>query len=228
VDVSVRLGDAWKRAYPEASVGILALNGVENPPEHAALAEHVQRIEDDIRTRWSGATRSDLLQLPELEAYRRYYRRFDKTYHVQLQLESVALKGRKLRANGSLVLAMFAAELQDLLLTAGHDLAAVSGELTVDMAIGGERYTGLGGRDLALQPGDMYICDEAGVLSSILYGPDDRTQIRPTTRQAVFCVYGPAGIEPDAMARHLDEIASNARLIAPGATVIHQQVYTAG
>jgi DNA/RNA-binding domain of Phe-tRNA-synthetase-like protein len=227
VDVRVQLAEAWRSAYPEASVGVLALDGVENPPEHVALAEHVQRIEDKIRTRWSGATRADLLRLPELEAYRRYYRRFDKTYHVQLQLESVALKGRKLRGNGSLVLAMFAAELHNLLLTAGHDLTAVEGELGVEVAAGGEQYTGLGGRELALQPGDMYIRDQAGILSSILYGPDDRTQLRPTTRQAVFCVYGPEGIEPDAVARHLDKIVINARLIAPGATVIHQQVYPA-
>ena len=227
MDVQVRLADAWQRDYPGASVGVLALDGVENPPEHAALAEHVQRIEDELRARWSGATRADLVRVPELEAYRRYYRRFDKTYHVQLQLESVALKGRKLRGNGSLVLAMFAAELHGLLLTAGHDQATVHGALTVDVVAAGERYTGLGGREHTLQPGDMYIHDEAGILSSILYGPDDRTPIRPTTRRALFCVYAPAGIERDAVARHLDEIASNARLIAPGVAVIHSQVYTA-
>jgi DNA/RNA-binding domain of Phe-tRNA-synthetase-like protein len=227
VDVQVRIADAWRSAYPEASVGILALDGVENPPEHPRLAEHVLRVEDELHTRWAGATRADLLKLPELEAYRRYYRRFDKTYHVQLQLESVALKGRRLRGNGSLVLAMFAAELHNLLLTAGHDLATAEGALTVDVAAGGEPYTGLAGRDLALQPGDMFIRDEAGILSSILYGPDDRTQIRPATRQAIFCVYAPAGIEPDAVARHLDEIASNARLIAPDVSVAYQQVYVA-
>jgi DNA/RNA-binding domain of Phe-tRNA-synthetase-like protein len=225
--MEVHLTDAWRRAYPDASVGVLELDGVENPPEHAALAERVQQIEDELRERWAGATRADLLQLPELEAYRRYYRRFDKTYHVQLQLESVALKGRKLRGNGSLVLAMFAAELRDLVLTAGHDRSTVVGALTVDVAAGDETYIGLGGREISMQPDDMYIRDQAGILSSIVYGPDDRTQIRPSTRQAVFCVYAPPGIAPEAVRRHLDRIASHARLIAPTASISQRQVYSA-
>ena len=194
--MKVQIADGWRTAYPGASIGILALDGVENPPEHAALAEHVRQVEADLRSQWAGKTRADLNQLPEFEAYRAYYRRFDKTYHVQLQFESVVLKGRPLRSNGSLVLAMFAAELQDRLLTAGHDLVTIEGSLTVDVATGGEQYVGIGVRDQTMQPGDMYIHDEAGIISSVLYGPDHRTRITPETRQAVFCVYAPAGVSP--------------------------------
>jgi DNA/RNA-binding domain of Phe-tRNA-synthetase-like protein len=225
--VDVRIADDWRKAYPGASIGILAMDDVENPPQHPALAEHVRQVEDDLRRRWAGATRAELNELPEFEAYRRYYRRFGKTYHVQLQLESVALKGKPLRSNGSLVLAMFAAELRNRLLTAGHDLAAIRAPVSVDVARGGERYAGLGGRDLTLQPADMYIHDDAGVLSSVLYGPDDRTQITPDTRQALFCVYAPAGIPPEVVESHLADLASGARLIAPHASTTRQQVYAA-
>jgi hypothetical protein len=72
----------------------------------------------------------------------------------------------------------------------------------------------------------MHIRDEAGVLSSVLYGPDDRTRITPGTRRALFCVYAPAGIAPAAVERHLADIARAARLIAPHASVSLQQVYT--
>ena len=226
--MELQVADGWRQAYPGASVGVLALDGVENPPEHAALAEHVHQVEADLRSRWDGKTRADLNQLPEFEAYRGYYRRFDKTYHVQLQFESVVLKGRPLRSNGSLVLAMFAAELNNRLLTAGHDLAMIEGDLAVDVARGGERYVGIGGRDQMMQPGDMYIHDHVGVISSVLYGPDDRTRIVPNTRQALFCVYAPTGVPPEAVDRHLSEIASNVRLVAPEASITHQQVYTAG
>jgi DNA/RNA-binding domain of Phe-tRNA-synthetase-like protein len=206
---------------------MLVPDGVENPPEHAALAAHVKAVERELRDRWAGATRADLSQLPEFEAYRTYYRRFEKTYHVQLQLESVVLKGKPIRSNGSLVLAMFAAELRNRLLTAGHDVAAIEGGISIDVAAGGERYVGIGGRDLTMQAGDMYIRDDAGIISSVLYGPDDRTRITLTTRQALFCVYAPAGIQPRAVEAHLVEIASNVRLIAPRATVVQQQVSTA-
>ena len=225
--MDVRIGDGWRTAYPEASIGILVLDGVENPPEHPALAEHVRQVEAELRGQWAGKTRADLNLLPEFEAYRGYYRRFDKTYHVQLQFESVVLKGRPLRSNGSLVLAMFAAELQNRLLTAGHDLAMIEGGLSVDVARGGERYVGIGGREQTMQPGDMYIHDHVGVISSVLYGPDDRTRIVPSTRQAVFCVYAPAGIEPQTVEHHLAEIANNVRLVAPEAAIVQQQVYVA-
>ncbi len=226
--MEMHIADRWRTAYPGASIGILALDGVENPPEHPALTEHVHRVEDELRRRWAGATRADLNQLPEFEPYRGYYRRFDKTYHVQLQFESVVLKGKPLRSRGSLVLAMFAAELRNRLLTAGHDLATIAGGVSIAVAQGGERYVGLGGRDLTMQPGDMYIRDDAGIISSVLYGPDDRTQLTPSTRRALFCVYAPAGIRPEAVESHLADIAGNVRLVAPEASVIQQQVYATG
>ena len=97
----------------------------------------------------------------------------------------------------------------------------------IDVADGGQRYLGIGGQELALQPGDMYIRDEAGILSSVLYGPDDRSKITPGTRQALFCVYAPPGIPPEAVASHLADIAGNVRLVAPQAAVTEQRVYTA-
>ncbi len=226
--MDVHISDAFRSTYPGASVGVLAMDGVENPPEHPALAEHVRRVEESLRRRWAGATRADLVQLPELEAYRAYFKRFGKTYHVQLQLESVALKGKPLRAGSSLVLAMFASELNSRLLTAGHDLSKVEGGITVDVARGGEAYVGIGGRELALQPGDRYIRDEAGILSSVIYGPDDRTRLAPTTQGALFTTYAPAGIAPEAVAGHLADIASGVRLVAPRAEIIHRQVHEAG
>lgn len=230
--MSISITDGWRKGYPQASIGILAMDHVENPPEHSALAEHVHRVQEDLRGRWAGATRAELNQLSEFEAYRSYYRRFDKTYPVQLQFESIVLKGKPLRSNGSLVLAMFAAELRNRLLTAGHDLATIEGGISgvcvdvADAAQGGRRYVGIGGRDLALQPGDMYMHDEAGIISSVLYGPDERTQITQNTRRVLFCVYAPPGIPPEAVERHLADIASNVRLVAPQSFLIQQQVYT--
>ena len=62
----------------------------------------------------------------------------------------------------------------------------------------------------------------------MLLGPDERTRITPATRQALFYLCAPAGIPPEAVERHLADITSNVRLVAPGAAVIQQQVYAAG
>src|SRR5215212_6703942 len=98
--VDIHLADNWRQVYLQASIGILAMDNVANPPEHAALDEHAYQVEADLRSQWAGATRADVNRLPEFEAYRSYYRRFNKTYPVQLQFESVVFKGKALRSNG--------------------------------------------------------------------------------------------------------------------------------
>lgn len=63
----------------------------------------------------------------------------------------------------------------------------------------------------------MYIRDGDGVISSIIYGPDRRTQITPDTRNVVFTVYAPPGVGAEAVQAHLRNLEANVRLIAPEA-----------
>jgi DNA/RNA-binding domain of Phe-tRNA-synthetase-like protein len=214
--------------YPEATAGILAMKNVANPQHHAGLDAHKEELERDLRARYEGDDRARLKQLPVLQAYSRYYKQFKKTYHVQLQLESVVLKGKSLPRVAALVEAMFMAELENLLLTAGHDLDVVQPPVRIDVADGSETYVRLNGTEQELKAGDMFIADTEGVLSSILYGPDQRTQIRPDTQRVLFTVYGAPGIEAQTMREHLEDIRDNVLLIAPGAEVEKLEVYGGG
>jgi len=221
------LTTAWRDAYPGATIGILAMHGVANPAQHTALDARKGALERELRERYAGYDRKALRALPVLQAYAAYYRRFKKTYHVQLQLESVAFKGRSLPRVAALVEAMFMAELNSQLLTAGHDLDRVVEPVRIDVAVGDERYTRIDGQEQQLKAGDMYIADAEGVLSSIIYGPDRRTQIRADTQRALFTVYAPEGIAPSAVRAHLQEIRDHALLIAPQAEVKQLAVYCA-
>ncbi|MDQ2691591.1 MAG: phenylalanine--tRNA ligase beta subunit-related protein, partial [Chloroflexota bacterium] len=162
---------------------------------------------------------------PVLRAYNDYYRRFKKTYHIQLQLESIVLKGKSIPSVAALVEAMFMAEMQDMLLTAGHDLDVLRPPLSLDVATGSERYTLLRGEEQTLKAGDMIISDQEGVISSIIYGPDRRTQITPETRNVLFTVYAPPGIGEQAVSAHLDHLKDNVMLFAPQAQVELSTVY---
>lgn len=210
---------AWTAAYPGACVGALRMTGVRNPDSDAALEALLDETAAGIRDRYAGMDRSHLLARPEFAAYATYYRRFDKTYHVLLQLESVAFKGKPLRARGALVAAMFRAELETGLLTAGHDADLLVGGLTVDVVAAPERYIGIGGRAIEAAPGDMCIRDDDGILSSIVYGPDDRTRLREETLAAIFTTYAPAGIGAEAVVRHLEAVALGVRVVAPDAVI---------
>jgi DNA/RNA-binding domain of Phe-tRNA-synthetase-like protein len=212
------------QTYPGAHAGVLAVRGAANPKKHAGLDEHKAELEQALRQRFAGKSREDLRALPSIGPYETYYGRFKKTYHVLLQLESVVLKGKPLPGVAALVEAMFMAELENQLLTAGHDLTAVQGTVRLGIATGEERYMLLNGQEQALRTGDMFMADGLGVISSILYGPDQRTRLTPNTHQALFAVYAPPGIQLEAVRNHLETILDNLRVIAPAVEVIALEV----
>jgi DNA/RNA-binding domain of Phe-tRNA-synthetase-like protein len=222
------VSEEWKTAYPGAAVGVLAMRNVVNPERHAALDKRKEEIENQLRSRFSGYDRAALKALPTIQAYNNYYKQFKKSYHVQLQLESVALKGKSIPRVAALVEAMFMAELKNLLLTAGHDLEAVQRPVKIDVAEGSERYIRLNGQEQELKPGDMMIADAQGVISSVIYGPDRRTRITSETRQALFTVYAPPGIGEQAVYDHLRDIQANVLVVAPEADVELLEVYGTG
>lgn len=226
-DMQFVVSDGWRVAFPGAAAGILVMHGVANPPHHPAVTEHIRKVEEAVRARFRGVEPGSLAALPVLQAYQAHYGKFRKNYHVRLQLESVVYKGKPLASNGALVEAMFAAEINNLFLTAGHDLNALVGPVTLAVSRGGEPYTGISGQERVLKAGDMMMHDEMGIISNVIYGPDHRTRLTPDTHEVLFTVYAPAGIEVSAVRQHLEEIAANVQLITPTAAVDALDVYSA-
>jgi DNA/RNA-binding domain of Phe-tRNA-synthetase-like protein len=114
---------------------------------------------------------------------------------------------------------MFMSEMDGLLLTAGHDLDSISLPMTLSVASGDETYTLLRGDIQTAKVGDMLIADSKGVISSIIYGPDQRTQITPGTCNVVFTVYAPDGIEETTVDKHLHSLMESVQIIEPQARV---------
>jgi DNA/RNA-binding domain of Phe-tRNA-synthetase-like protein len=216
---------AWKSTYPEARAGVLVMRAVSNPAHDPALETQKASLEEQLRAQFSSQDRAAIAGHPILRAYAEYYRQFKKTYHIQLQLESIVLKGKSIPSVAVLVEAVFMAEMKDLLLTAGHDLDTLHLPLTLDVATGNETYTLLRGEEQMLKTGDMMISDQVGVISSIVYGPDQRTQITPETSNVIFTVYAPPGIKEESVIEHLQHIKENVMIFAPQAQVESLRVY---
>ena len=209
----------WKATYPGSVVGALAMRRVANPENSPSLDARKEELEARLRGQYPIPTRSELKSHPSLRPYAEYYKRFGKTYHVQLQLESVVLKGRGIPRVAALVEAMFMAELSNLILTAGHDLDSVHGQVCVDVAAGGESYVTLGGQTRAMKPSDMFIFDDEGILSCVIYGPAQRARIAPATTRVLFTAYAPPGIGVEKVQDHLSDLKANVLTIAPDAEV---------
>ena len=214
-----------KTIYPEALLGILAIRNVCNPNQHEELNRCKLDLENNLREKYVGLDKAYLKNMEPIKTYGDYYKRFKKTYHVLLQLESIVFKNKSIPKVASLVEAMFMAELKNLLLTAGHDLDAIDLPIKLEVSSGGEKYIQLNGQEKELIPNDMMVSDLQGITSSIIYGPDKRTQIKPDTRNVLFVVYAPPGIEKPKILQHLQDIQNYVHIIAPKSEVELLKVY---
>ena len=219
------VSNEWKTTFPEAHVGVLALRGVTNPASHPDLERHKEELVQELRAHYGGMDRSQLENLPVLKAYADYYKRFKKTYHVQLQLESILHRGKSIPSVAGLVEAMFMAEVKDQLLTAGHDLDSLQLPLRLEATRGEEIYTLLRGESQQVKAGDMMILDGKGIISNIIYGPDQRSQIKLSTRNVIYTTYAPPGIYKLAVEDHLRDIEHYVRLFSPEAKTELLQVF---
>lgn len=216
----------WKSAFLGAHVGVLAMREVTNPVHHVELERLKAELEAGLREQFKGQDRTALSSHPVLQVYGEYYKRFKKTYHVQLQLESIVMKGKSIPSVASLVEAMFMAEVRNMLLTAGHDLDVLQLPLTLGVSNGTESYTVMRGEEQTLKPGDMFISDKLGIISDVIYGPDQRTQINANTRNVIFTVYAPAGIDEARVTQHLQGMRDYVLVISPHAQVELLQVFS--
>jgi DNA/RNA-binding domain of Phe-tRNA-synthetase-like protein len=216
----------WRAAHPGAAIGLLELSGIDTARTPARLADRKRETEALLRTRYQGFTRQAFASLPVLSAYVRYYKRFGKTYHVQLQLESIVLKGKSLPDVAPLVDANFAAEVETLVLTAGHDAAKLHGTISIDEARDGDQMTQMNGALKSLLVGDMIMRDADGICCSIIYG-QDRSPISPETSHVLYVAYAPAGVGAEAVDAQLRKIEENVRLFTPAVHVEQRRVFTA-
>lgn len=141
-----------------------------------------------------------------------------------LQIESIAQKGKEIPRVAALVETMFVAELRTQVLTAGHDLAALTLPVRLDDGSGQERYQTPRGEEATVKPGDMYMADAQGVISAIVTGPAARGRITAETTSVLFTAYGVPGVPANAIEGHLTEIERLVRLISPAAATTLRQV----
>ena len=225
--VDIKILEDWYHKFPGSHIGMLLVGNVNNSKRSTPLDDRKKEIESFLRDKYAGFSRSDLLSIDTLNAYKNYYKKFKKTYHVQLQLESVVLKGKSLPDVTPLVDANFASEMETLLLTAGHDADLLEGPISIEVTNGSESFTQMNGNLKILKADDMMMKDEKGVVCTIIYGQDKRTPISPKTKRALYVTYVPEGISQKTVISHLNKIKENILLFAPDAEIEYQEVHSA-
>lgn len=224
--LSISATDQWRTSHPGAIIGLLELSGAGGVRSSPELEARKRELESRLRQQYRGFTRKDFLALPILSAYDRYYNRFDKTYHVQLQLESIVLKGKSLPAVSPLVDANFMAEMETFLLSAGHDASKLVAPVVMDVSRESESMMQMNGVPKVIRAGDMIMRDADGLACSILYGQDNRSPISPDTSHVLYVTYAPPGVPAGSIEAHLRKIEENIRIFSKSAVLEQLRLLT--
>jgi DNA/RNA-binding domain of Phe-tRNA-synthetase-like protein len=217
----------WQATHPGAVIGLLELSGVDNSHNSNRLDDRKRETEVRLRELYKGFTRQDFLSLPVMSAYDQYYKRFNKTYHVQLQLESIVMKGKSLPNVSPLVDSNFIAEVETLVLTAGHDVAKLHGSISMDVSREGDQIAQMNGETKAIHVGDMIMRDANGVCCSIIYGQDNRSPISLETSSVLYIAYAPVGVPAEIVDTQLRKIEENIRLFSPTVALERHELLSA-
>jgi DNA/RNA-binding domain of Phe-tRNA-synthetase-like protein len=223
--LSISATHEWQTSHPGAVIGARALGvgGIQSSPE---LDARKRELESRLREQYQGFARKDFLALPILSAYDRYYNRFGKTYHVQLQLESIVLKGKSLPAVSPLVDANFMAEMETFLLSAGHDAAKLVEPVVMDVSR--EAIHDADEWHLKGHPrGRHDHARRGGIACSILYGQDNRSPISTDTAHVLYVTYAPPGVPAESVEAHLRKIEENIRIFSKSAVLEQLRLLTA-
>jgi DNA/RNA-binding domain of Phe-tRNA-synthetase-like protein len=224
---SISASNEWRAAHPGAVIGLLEVSGVDNAHPSPELDTCKRDTEARLREHYKGFTRQGFLALPVIAAYEQYYKCFNKTYHVQLQLESIVLKGKNLPNVSPLVDSNFTAEVETLTLTAGHDVEKLVAPVTIDVSKDGDQMTQMNGETRPIRAGDMIMRDANSISCSIIYGQDNRSPISTKTAHALYVIYAPAGVPRQAVEAQLQKIEEHIRLFSPNAIVEQRRILTA-
>ncbi|UWD49470.1 phenylalanine--tRNA ligase beta subunit-related protein [Clostridioides difficile] len=202
----LEISSRTKEIYPNIKFGVMIVNMTYSTPDKENFLLLKNAEIENIIIQNPEYNRKEKIKTEPLSNYIKYYKKFKKTYPILLQLESLLLKSKGIPNVSIPIQAMFLAELKNLLLTAGHDLDKIESPFKIDLANGEEHFYGIGEREQVLTKDDLFLSDNRGILSSILNGPDNRTQITKETKNILYFVYGPDGISENQIYNHLNDI----------------------
>jgi len=192
--------------YPTAIFGCLTINNQRNLKEHPGIEQAKRLIEKKIRETYPPPKEDPIIQ-----RYAAYFDRWGKTYPIEFQIDSIK-KGRTFPQVSTHVDIMFMAELENRILTSGHDGDTIQGRPVYDLADQGQEYVKINGKKQALQKNDVILKDDEGILASILFGPSARTSIKMETVNPLYLAWCPANIDHETVDKHLSTITKYSKI----------------
>jgi DNA/RNA-binding domain of Phe-tRNA-synthetase-like protein len=105
--------------------------------------------------------------------------------HIESLLKSVS-NGKSIKPVNPVVDPVVIAELRNALAMGVHDLDRIQGDIVLDVADEGEKFTGIGNRTIITRPNEVVLRDQTGIWASYTQGPDAATVVDAGTKNAMI------------------------------------------
>ena len=124
--------------------------------------------------------------------------------HIESLIQSVS-NGKSIKPVNPVVDSVVIAELRNALAMGVHDLDRIQGDVVLDVAEGGERFTGIGNRTIITRPNEVVLRDQKGIWASYTQGPDAATVVDAATKNAIILGFFTPETSREAMSLGIQE-----------------------
>lgn len=208
----LRVSEEIFERFPEAVLGIVTADGIDNRREDPTILAGLRREEARVREELAGA---QVTEHPRIAPWREAYRRFGakpKDYPSSIEnLVRRVLKGHSLPGINPLVDLYNTISLRHLVPAGGEDLDRITGDILLAIARDGEAPVRLLGEseERAPHPGEVIYKDDVGAICRRWNWKEaDRTKLTPETRNAVLVIEGLPPVGREDIERAVEDLAA--------------------
>ncbi len=190
----MRLNPSVKEKYPELAIGYAIARDVKVEKVKKGLEDEKKVVTKEIQVKYGSTS---ILEIPDVKAYRDFYKMLgvDPT-KVRPPIEYLlrkALSGSFLSIN-TLVDSGLLASVKHSAIVSVYDLDKTKGDLTVDLAKGGESLQLIDGRTVTPARGEVLLRDGEKILTAYALGDAKAAMVTVQTKNVLLIAWNAPGI----------------------------------
>jgi len=197
----VTVSDKCLETYPWMKFGYCFVKNLSSAESSDFLRQKQKETEGYIR-------KNSQSLVEKAKAISRFYKAQGEKNrsHIESLIKSVA-NGKSIKPVNSVVDSVVIAELRNALAMGVHDLDRLQGDIVLDVADEGEKFTGIGNRTIITRPNEVVLRDQKGIWASYTQGPDAATVVDSDTKNAMILGFFTPETSREAMMRGIQEAA---------------------
>ena len=202
--------------YPDFIAGSVKASGITVEPSIEGLVERKQIVFSDIKARLGSV---DLLELPEVKAYRAFYKEMGAdpaSYRPAPEYLTKRALDDRFPSINNIVDSCLLATVEHWASVGVYDMEKVKGEMRTTMAADIAPFELIDGRKLGPKPGEIVLRDDQRILSAYTLGDAKAGMVTHKTSRVEIVVWNAPGIGRERVEAAVNALAVYARRYCGG------------